>query len=337
MRMRILLVVATVICIAAAPVWAEGILDKNTHMFAPTVDNSGAIVTYGSEPLGMLKMAYGVYVDTAMMPVRAEIPPSYCEGYEEPDPDNNTYKPGVEPEVPVVPCDEEVNLIEQQTGATLYWSIGLLDHFNLGFAAPMIAYRSFDADYDNEDSKESIILEDIRFDVKALLLNRRRHFIGLGLVNTVTLALYEEDNFASDRGTTVAPRLLFDMGRDWWSVAMNAGYKYYANPNETVLYEDYTIGDEIVLNLGANFRFEYDQELVLDSAVKTLAEEAFSNADGDYIEVMAAYRKYWHRLNYNCLTLGAGVGVTEGVGTPLARLFVGFGRSENRLSYVVSQ
>ena len=94
------------------------------------------------------------------------------------------------------------------------------------------------------------------------------------------------------------------------------------------------IDDELVFNTGFKIRFAYDQELMLDSAVKTLVSQPFSNREADYAEVMAAYRKYWVRLNYNAVTLGASAGLTQGVGTPFVRMFIGFGRDEARLGYL---
>lgn len=288
-------------------------LPKNTHMFAPTSDNSGIITTYGSEHLGTLWLAYSFWFDAAISPL------DYI------DPINN----------------QQVTLTTYQAAGTVNFAFGITDYVNIGYSFPYIVSRAFDENYDpdNELGTKTNTLEDMRLDLKLLLLRRSKDCLGLGLITTATIPMYEKNNFSSDKGATVAPRLLFDIGRGRFTWAINLGYKYYGDtpdPNRRLLLPDLEIGDELVMGTGAKVRFAWNQELLIDTAVKTLASSPFGNPDADYAEVMAAYRKYWVRLNYNALTMGGAVGVTEGVGTPFFRIFVGFGRDESRLHFLVS-
>jgi len=288
-------------------------LPKNTHMFAPTSDNSGIITTYGSEHLGTLWLAYSFWFDDAIAPV------DYI------DPEN----------------DQQVAMITNQAAGTVNFAFGITDYINIGYAFPYIITRSFDANYDKDNVLETSAntFEDMRLDVKLLLLRRTKHCLGLGLITTTTIPMYSENNYASDKGATVAPRLLFDIGRNRFTWAINLGYKYYGttpDPNRELVLEDLEIGDELLLGTGGKVRFAWNQELLIDTAVKTLVQSPFGNPDADYAEVMAAYRKYWVRLNYTALTMGGAVGVTQGVGTPFVRLFVGIGRDESRLHFLVS-
>lgn len=332
MKVRIAIAVLGALMIFAVPVLAADaqtpLLDKNTHLFQPVTDGSGMIVTYGSEPLGTLGISYGAYLDMAISPMRnATLPMEFHVDYD-------ADLPADADENAKAAKEEQITLVTAQTSVNALFAIGFTDHINIGVAFPYVITRSYDENYDNVNTFANS-LEDMRIDTKLLLLNRRRHCIGIGLINTLTIPLYNEDNFSSDYGLTVAPRFLFDIGRTWWTVAFNGGYKYYTRTSESLLYPDLEVSDELMFNLGVRFRLHYDQELVLDSAVRTLVAAPFANEYADYAEVMAAYRKYWVRMNHTCLTLGASAGLTQGVGTPLVRIFVGIGRDENRLRYLV--
>lgn len=326
--MRHWVVFAAIIFVLIATTGAFAQLDampKNTHMFAPTVDHSGIITTYGTEYLGTFRFAYSFWVDDAIAPL----------DYHDPE----TRPPGQS----IYEADR-VSLIQHQLGATVNFAFGITDYIVIGYAFPYIITRSFDENYDNDGTLGTTTnsFEDMRLDIKVLALQRTRHCLGLGLVNTLTIPMYEKHNYASDEGVTVAPRLIFDIGRgSFWTIAFNAGYKYYSTTpaaDQPLLLEDLEIGDELVGGLGAKFRFSNRQELLVDTAVKTLVDAPFGNPDADYVEVSAAYRKYWVRMNYNALTLGASsAAFTDGVGGPFIRIFLGFGRDENRAHYAFKE
>ncbi|MBZ0272265.1 hypothetical protein K8I61_09515 [bacterium] len=320
---------------------AEGLLDKNLHLFQPTVDGSGLITTYGSEPLGHFRMFYGLYGDVAADILDYEAPPD----------------------------SEEATLIENQAGVNLVWAIGLSKYVNVGLAFPFTPFRTFDEEYDTEvyphplidefeeddpdrpegvkigEDTDSFAFEDIRLDLKFILIDRLERCLGVGLVTTFGYPVLNnprDDQYTSDGGLTVAPRLVADLGREWWTVVFNGGYKYFAEKDrarlpglsEEVAHPnsgDFRTDDELMGGLGVKFRFAWGQELMLDSAVRTFASDPFGDSREDYAEVMGAYRKFFRGFNFTALTIGGGVGLTDGIGTPAGRLFIGITREENRL------
>lgn len=339
---------ALVFTLVLAPgVSAEGLLDKNLHYFQPTIDGSGLISTYGSEPLGMFRMYYGLFVDDAVNMLEYE----NFEG-------------------------DQVELIENQLGLNLVLGIGLWERINIGLAIPYLPHRSFDEDYlDNneyppaerqgmdvskvagpklfddatmsadEDTKTNTF-EDLRLDIKLIGMNRLVTCLGVGIITTVAFpVMYKPNQYSSDGGLTVAPRLFLDLGRGWWTIVVNGGYKYYAEKSRVQLppYSqeinhsnpgDLRTEDEIILGAGMKFRFSFGDEIVLDSSARTYAAAPFGNSEVDYAEVMAAYRKTFRGLNFTAITMGMGAGVTEGMGSPLVRFFLGFARDEKRLHMV---
>lgn len=316
MRHRVGIAILVIFLLIPAMAFAQrDVLPKNIHHFTPTVDHSGMIVTYGTDYLGTLRFAYELYGDVAISPLEYKNP-------------NN---------------DQRMTLIQQQAAAQLMFAFGLSDYINIGYAFPYVFMRSFEEDYkdyfEGNDEPQNGGIVDNRVDIKVLGLQRTRYCMGLGLVTSITIPFYQKNNFLSDDGTTVAPRLIFDIGREKVIWALNLGYKYYtrtaSEDEQVMLLEDAEVDDELLINTGLRVRFPYEQELLIDSAVKTLVSAPFGNAEADYVEIMAAYRKRWIRLHYNDLTFGASAGLTRGVGTPFVRLFIGFGRDEARLHYAV--
>jgi hypothetical protein len=353
MRFRSLVIVAILVLVLAQTAGAKGLLDKNLHYFQPTIDGSGMIVTYGSEPLGMFRMYYGAFGDVAINMLKYDQPPEIKKFNDKNPPplDNLT----------------SANLIKNQIAVNAVWGIGFWETFNVGLAVPFVVSRSFDdmftdpypspkqnthkagieGDNIGEDTKKAA-LEDIRLDIKVIAFNRLARCIGTGVVTTVGFPLaYQENQFVSDAGVTVAPRWFFDIGRERWTAAINVGYKYYSEKSTATLpglvqeyghhhSDDYRVRDELLFNLGAKFRFSYGSEFVIDSAARTFADNPLGDKREDYMEIMGAYRKYFRGLNFTALTFGGGVGLNkDAVGSPMGRVFIGITRDEKRL-YVMS-
>ncbi|MDP8223125.1 MAG: hypothetical protein P9L99_07185 [Candidatus Lernaella stagnicola] len=303
---RLVLTIALVLAFGQSA-QAQNLLEKNVHYFLPVVDDSGIIWTYGSAPLGMGRMHYGLYADDAVAPV-ARLR------------DNG----------------EIQHVVQNQVGAQLLYSVGLFHIANLGFAAPLIPYRQingqFEDDFKLDQGLETFAMEDLRFDSKFTILNRRQKCLGVAALFRVGVPISgQENSFASDAGVTLHPALIVDLGRRWWTVTTNLGYKYYVNPGDSELF-NLTVGDEISFNLGSVFRVSRSQQVLLDSATRTQVATPFGEPDLDYSEILVAYRKYWQRLNFTALTVGVGAGLLSGVGDPTVRFFIGVTRDERRTS-----
>jgi hypothetical protein len=231
--------------------------------------------------------------------------------------------------------DSKESLIGNQVGVNLLYAIGLSRYLNLGLAFPFVAYRTLNEDRpDLTDDTRATSLEDLRIEAKGIILDRKRRCIGLAAVLTATIPLSGTDNsYLSDETVGVVPRLVFDIGRPWWTVAFNAGYRFGRETQSPVL--DMEVRNELLFNLGATFRFARVHELMLDSQFRTPLNPFFGDDLFNYGELLAAYRIAFGSYSSWGITLGGGMGVLHGAGTPTARLFLGITANENR--FVVSK
>lgn len=302
MRLRHILLIVLLL-VLAAPAGAAGLLDKNVHYFQPVIDGSGVVWTVGSEPLTMFRMHYGAWLDDAVDSV------DYLE-----DDNNRLYR-----------------IVENQVSANLVYAVGFFHFLNVGFDLSFTVFRQLNEDFEEKYDFTSFAVEDIRFEVKGTILNRRQKCVGLALLGRVTTPLaYQENSFVSDKTTTLAPVLVADLGRRRWTVAANLGYKYYVTPQGSELFA-LEVGDELTLNLGGVLRVDRSNQVLADLATRTQVRAPYGEPDLDYMEVLVAYRKYWQRLNFTALTAGVGMGLLSGVGDPKIRFFVGVTRDERRL------
>jgi hypothetical protein len=233
---------------------------------------------------------------------------------------------------PVNILDADKNLdtiVVNQLGFQALFALGLFDIVDIGFGFPFIPYRQI-SDETAYDDLAAYAFEDLRIDLKWTILNRRQKCIGVGILTRVNIpTFYIENSFATDRGVSLEPAVVFDLGRRWWTFAMNLGYKYYTQPQESRDF-DVDVADELNLNVGAVFRIGQTDQVMLDSATRTQVRRPFASPNTDYSEILLAYRHYWKQMNFTGLTAGVGMGLLSGVGDPKVRIFVGVTRDERR-------
>lgn len=303
-----LLMLGLLICLIAVPATAgaKSVLDKNLHYFQPPADGSGIILTYGSEALTWLGMHYGGYLDGTY--------------------DHLTVK--------ITGGDKE-RLVGEQLNANLLYAIGITRYLNLGVAVPGILYRTVNDDFNLEDPP-AYAFEDLRVDLKGIILDRRRRCLGLALNVTGSIPVDRRENtFATDNGFGIEPRLILDLGRQWWTAAFNGGYRY--NVESKSDFVEMEVLNEVLLNLGAVFRLgQYGQygQIMADTAwrmTRTIITEFEWREESNYGEAMVAYRYFLGDYSRVALTAGAGVGVLNGAGSPAVRGFIGVTVYEHHL------
>ncbi len=300
--------------------------DKNVHYFQPPSDGSGILLTYGSEPLNWLGIHYGLYADEAIGHLVYRIPDT----------------------------DEEKIIFKNQTGLNALVAVGITRFLNIGMGIPFVPYREFNQEFEDfyqeyrkeklgeledpnpdrfKETSKSTSPEDLRVDVKGIMFNRRTHCVGLALNLGITIPVgLGQNSFLSDRNTTVAPRLIVDVGRHRWSAAFNVAYKIYGKERESD-FLDMRVKDEIIFGAGGKFRFLHSNELMLDSVFRTHASDFFGDANEDYGEILGAYRYIFGNYSLVAFTVGFGMGIMEGAGTPSSRYFIGITSYEYHLGF----
>lgn len=297
---RIALAIVLAFTLVPAAAFGEALLNKNVHYFQPPADGSGLIMTYGSEALTWWGMHYGVVLDDSFQHLTINFSD-----------------------------DREEDLVANQFAANVLFAVGITRYLNIGVAFPFAVHRVFNEDDDLKDEipddLKSFAVEDFRVDLKGIILDRRRRCLGVAINLTGTIPVQPEDNtFVSDIGFGVTPRLILDLGREWWTVAFNVAYRHNTESDSQVL--DNKVRNELLLGGGATFRLgQYGQygNIILDTSLRTPLTDFFSDPNANYGEVFGGYRYFVGHYSTVAITFGASVGIMDGVGTPTARGFLG--------------
>jgi hypothetical protein len=268
------------------------VYDKNIHYFLPPTDGSGLITTWGSEPIGHLGIHVGALGDYSHRPM------------EYTDPQGKVH-----------------TVIYNQSAITGMGGFGLWDALNLSGAFVSVPNRSFNSRYQRVYKWGDSGTADARIALKYILTNRRTDGIGIAFLGEAGLGNGSKTEFISDEQFTATPRFIFDFGNEWFTYALNVGYKIYPDGIDGGLF-DIPSGNEIIANTGLTFRFLWGLELVGDFALRKYEGE--SDWAHSYSEFFYALRSTWFVRNPLRITIGGSAGLSDGVGTPISRFYGGF-------------
>lgn len=212
-------------------------------------------------------------------------------------------------------------------------AVGLTDWWQIGANFPVALYETF---YNNNQplavvEKQTLYgkLGDPRLDMKFRLLDIDRYRVGLALVPFIYFPLGKEEYFLgngmwSPGGTAVVD---FDIANRVF-LSFNAGYRMYNETRYDNNNTDAVLDDTIELGGGINVRIndswavlaEINQETVLENTKNAIFRNHLQNP----VDANAAVR--WtpqQSAKGLAVTLGGGRGITNGIGTPEFRAFVG--------------
>ncbi len=268
------------------------VFNKNLYFFLPPTDGSGLVTTWGSEPIGHLGFHLGTFMDFAHRPME------YTD-----------------------PQDKVHTVIYNQTGVNILFGFGLWDALNFSGAFVSIPNSSYNSRYQEVYGWEESGTGDARASVKYMLTNRRTDGLGIAFLGEAALGNGDPSQFISDEQVTISPRLILDYGNSWLTFVLNGGYKYYTDGIDGGLFR-IPAGDEFLFNTGATIRFLWGMEFVVDFASSLYTEE--TEISKAYSEINGALRSTWFGRNPLRLTIGASMGTSDGVGTPISRFYGGF-------------
>lgn len=224
--------------------------------------------------------------------------------------------------------------VSSQVHLSLFGSVGFLDIIEVGLLAPVIFWQASEdlqpiLPQNSPRSKDldKIALEDMRLTAKFKLLGLDKYPVGLALVTALTIPVGNDDAFASDGGVgaealLAADYVLFRALR----LGGNLGFRY--RPGQRQLRE-VTIGNELTWGVATHLPFitkNTDVVAEVNGAVSlaTKTEGVRGVVQGEVpVEILGALR-YRVRRNVT-LTGGFGAGLTDGVGAPNFRAFLGLG------------
>jgi outer membrane protein OmpA-like peptidoglycan-associated protein len=223
--------------------------------------------------------------------------------------------------------------VDVQTSLSLLGSVGLFERFEVGLLLPLTVLQTSQGlqpilppGSDKSTDLSTTGLNDWRLSGKYQILNPLEDELGLAVVGALYLPLATSDTLSSDAG--FGGELL--AAADYWlwrgiRMGVNVGYRYRAM-NET--FRASTIGDELLWGLAFAvplFVRDLDAILEFDGAISVASKGGRTTLTSGEVpaEVKLAGR---YRLTDDwTLTAGAGSGLTNGIGSPDFRLFLGIG------------
>ena len=228
------------------------------------------------------------------------------------------------------PFKETVDL---QTTTSLMGSIGLYERFEIGLLVPITVLQTsqelqpiLPAGSDSTDELSLAGLNDWRLTAKYQLLDLLRDPMGLAFIGGLYAPLATSNTLTSDEG--FGGEVL--VAGDYWlwrgiRAGLNLGYRYRASRN---VLRDSTLGDEFLWGLAFNiplFVRELDAILEVDGAISLSPDEGYGGLRPGEVPVEVKFAGRYALDDDWTLTAGMGSGLTDGVGSPDFRAFIGIG------------
>ena len=222
---------------------------------------------------------------------------------------------------------EEVwrELVSWQLNMDVMASFGLFDRVEIGLVLPITLTQ--DSDDLNivgraAGTTAGTGLGDLRVIPKVRLFTAGPFSMGLAL--PVSFPTGDQDYFLGDDTVTFTPKLLASIDTKFVDVGVNAGYRVRGETSSQVstIQGPIVIDDELVFSLGLKVHVIKDK---LDFIADAFMAMAVEQQDKEEIpaELLAGVRVFLpHGLVAN---VGAGPGLTRGVGAPVFRAFAGMG------------
>jgi OOP family OmpA-OmpF porin len=215
-----------------------------------------------------------------------------------------------------------LDVVRHQAMAELYGAVGLFNLFEVGVAVPMTLYLAGD-DFDSTGAGTGAQIHargigDLRVDAKAALLafGRDQAFV-LGLAAGATFPTADEAAFRGEKGVTGHGRALleYQSSERFRAVIMVGGLLR----EKSSLFRA-VMGNQLLYGAAVDYRVLRDMSVLAEVSGRV---GSTSYADANPAEFDLAIRAYLPAMF--SLTMGAGVGLDHGIGSPMIRGFLGLG------------
>ncbi len=233
------------------------------------------------------------------------------------------------------PDEVRERIIAHQIKAEVWASIGLFGFFELGAVLPLVAFQNGEdlgVFGRSEDQIDGFALADLRLVPKLRILNADKFAgFGLAIAAPVHLPVGDDSSFNTDGAVRVEPRLIVDW-RHSSGFALAANFGYQLRPEQraqNIISDDVLrwgvatqipVGLErvrLIASIFGNVQLQGDREP---------AELGFTTIGENQSSPMEALGGLQIQLPANFVAqLGAGAGLSPGVGSPTLRAFASIG------------
>jgi outer membrane protein OmpA-like peptidoglycan-associated protein len=295
------LAVLGVLVTAGAPARAQNTGRQiYTQQFSIAPDSRGVVTTEGSATLGHLGWTVGAYFNYANDPL-----------------------------VVTRSGDDVFKFVHHQVMADVVVGLGLWHYFGISLHLPVALYQSSSGDETlvggNVSHLSAGAIGDLRIVPKIRFWKDKGHGFGLALVPAFTVPTgFSHSNFG-EQSATFEPRVVLDYRfRQGTHLALNLG----ARVRKNVTAANLLVGDELLYGLGVEVPVWKRRLSVLGELYGAVG---FADAAGDRdkgVDLEEAPLQALLGVRYRfpvgvILTGGAGMGLTDGYGSPDFRVFLG--------------
>jgi len=219
-------------------------------------------------------------------------------------------------------------IVDDLIMANVHAAIGWTDWWTMGVNMPIALYEVF-YNYQNiaAPSKEKMYgkMGDLRVEMKFRLLNIERHHVGLSLVPFMYFPTGKSTTFLGNGMWSPGGTIVFDADiKNRVFLTLNVGYRNYAETQYDLFNPDAVIDDTINLGGGINVRINDSWAVIGEVYSESVMKAFFKNQLQNPSEFTVSGRFTPQKMAKGlAVTLGAGRGITTGIGSPEFRVLLG--------------
>ncbi len=280
-------------------------------VFNPNIDGGPYITTYGSSTLSKFDFNMGLMLDYGREPMEYDY-----------------YLNGV--------YQGRLGVIDDLVIGHAYFSYGFVDWFQAGIDVPFVMWnRFFDPPDDpvNAVRKNEYGMGDVRVEMKFRLLDINRYGVGIALLPFTHLPTGDGYKFHGMEQWNGGAKLIIDTKiRDRVFLSVNAGYHLLQRVNWDIDTPNAILDDQILMGGGIAVKITEAWSITGEAYGESVAKSFFKHEVQTPIEVMVG-TKFQPQVFAKgfALTIGAGRGVTAGIGASDFRGVVGMSYHKSKV------
>lgn len=215
---------------------------------------------------------------------------------------------------------EQFGVVDQLFIQHVGGSFGVTNWWQTELDLPIIWYNSFTEPVIPAPPADTKMgLGDLRWQNRLSLFNREQHPLGLSFVSFVTFPLGNESYFISDTGPTIGAFLIVDKKiSKIFFVSLNVGYW----GREQITFPGTNVDNLMILQGGIGATYK-NWMFKIDALSLTPADHPYEESSTTPVEVTIGIDSLWGQKQKWKISAGGGVALTNGLGAPLFRSFLG--------------